>query len=241
MSGPFKAVRSYLKAIQLIRIHGWWGYVFAPGLISLFLVLTAVYFGFDFVNALFSGINYESWPEWTHAIWLPWLLRTLAKLVMLVIVFTTYKSLVLVISAPMLSVLAEKTAKVIGLTPSSPMEWPDSVSRSMWINIIYFTRSMFWFLLSLLAALIPFVGPILFTGINFSAQSFYAGAGLLDFGFEMKGYSSQKSQNMVNKHYGAVSGLGICFSLLLAIPFVGWFFAPPLGAIAGTILSAELE
>jgi CysZ protein len=73
----------------------------------------------------------------------------------------------------------------------------------------------------------------------FLTQARFLGYGLMDFPLENRGLTVDESDDFVSERAGLSVGIGGGYMLIMAIPFVGWMFAPTFGTVAGTIRAIE--
>lgn len=116
---------------------------------------------------------------------------------------------------------------------------PDLI-RSLRINFRNIIRELMLTGLLLLFSLIPLVG-IASGVLILMVQSYFAGFGNADFWAE-RHFSYRDTVRFMKSEKGMLVGNGIVYVLILAIPILGAFIAPPLATIAVTIEGTrELE
>ena len=121
----------------------------------------------------------------------------------------------------------------------APSEVPISVNkavkdliRGLTIALRNITRELFFtLLLFILGVILPFLSPFIAVAV-FAVQAYYAGFGNLDFTLE-RHKDVRGSIAFARQNRGLCLGNGTAFMLLL-FTVVGFLFALPLGAIAGT-------
>lgn len=241
MSGFFKALRAYFQSFHLINRNGWWGWMLIPGLLSFLVMLFLIWLGFGAVEGILNQINAESWPNWTMQMGLASIIEALVKIIVVLLIFFSYKHIVLIISAPFLMILAEKVAAKLDLKAQKPIGAMESIWRALVLNAKFAVYSILWILLAFVASFIPLFGSLLFILISFLSQAYYSGAGLLDFGLEARGFGAESTMKVLDRNRSAVWGIGTCFTLTLMIPVLGWLLAPAYATVAGTILASDLD
>lgn len=236
---------SYITAFQYLFRLQLWRWLLVPGLLSITLILGLVTFAFSGTSALINDWIIPLLPafliDWGMALILQILINILAVLGILFL----YKHVILVITAPFLGIIASKVFR--DLNPHAASE--DSafqeelklVWRGLRINLTLAFRSLVWVLGLFLASFVPIVGSIVFTAGSFLSQAYFAGAGLMDLGLEQYRLNTEQSFNYLGKRPAAVLGVGSGFVIILFIPFLGWFLAPALGTIAGTITIIRIK
>lgn len=228
----------------LVR-HGLWPLQFLPAVISLLLAIVL------FAGSWFAAGAFSSWIDGLVSLSIEWLDRTvtvtlaiLSFLVLMAGFFFLHKHLALIVLAPFLGTIAEKTlqaAKGDNYTKSD-LGTAGTIRRSISINLRYIVREVLANFGFLLCGLIPGIGSLLSAVGMFLTQAKFLGFGLMDFPLENRGLSVNESDAFARERTGLSAGLGAGYLLLMMIPFVGWTFAPTFGTVAGTLLAMrELE
>jgi CysZ protein len=114
-----------------------------------------------------------------------------------------------------------------------------AIARGAKINLRYITREIFTNLIFLACGIIPVIGSIISASGMFFTQARFLGYGLMDFPLENRGLTVDESDDFVRERAGLSVGIGGGYMLIMAIPFVGWMFAPTFGTVAGTIRAIE--
>lgn len=232
----FKSLSAYFEGLRVIRKYNFWQYMIIPGLISLGYAIAVIWLG--------------TWLDDKLVDWLlgfiPWdFLRNLfAKLlsgvfwvVLFFFIAFTYRFVVLIILSPFLTKLSERVERAV--TGQEPPEAGFSqffydIFRALTLGI---RNLIFELLLTIPMYFIPILNPV---GI-FLTQSCYAGFGMIDFSLERKQFTVGQSVSFMRRHRGLCMGLGAGFQVLMLIPLVGWFVAPTLGTVAGTLRVIDIE
>ncbi len=234
MSELISAMKSYAEALQLVRTHGLWGYVLIPGVLSILLGAAIL------LAAIAAADDVGGWM----AMWWPWekgasVVQTIANvfggLLIAIIGFLTFRQIVLVVTAPIMSILSEKVEFILtGRKESgwSLMRLLRDVVRGLRIALRNLSREVFFTIVLLLLGLIPLFTPFT-TFLIFLLQAYYAGFGNMDFALE-RHFGYRDSVRFVSNHKAVALGNGIVFMLLL-FTFLGFLVALPLGTIAATI------
>lgn len=230
------SIKAYFQAIGVLNKYKLWKHLVVPGLISMLYVVLLLW-----VSATFD----DKLAEWAVS-WLPfeWLRKLMAWIISGIFwVFAyfffmlTYRFIVLIILSPFLSKISERvefamTGKEAPETGFS--EFMQDIGRAIALGI----RNL---VLELLLTMFGWFIPIFGTFFNYGVTSCYAGFGMIDFTLERKRFSVGQSAAFMRQHRGMCIGLGIGFQLLTLIPLLGWFLAPTLGAVAGTLQVLEVE
>lgn len=227
--------RSYVSAFEHVTKYRMWGYVLLPGIISLLIgigiFITAyalsdnigdfliVFWKWDFGKGLVSAVA-----------------NVFGGLLIAAVGLLIFKQLVMVITAPFLSLLSEKVEKQLtGIEDSVGWSLKKIVSdivRGLAIAARNVLRELSLTILLLLIGLIPFFTPFT-SALILILQSYYAGFGNMDFALE-RHFGYRESIRFVSNHRGLAIGNGIIF-LLLLFTFIGFLVAMPIGTVAVTI------
>ena len=233
----FEGIRSYGQAFRLIKDMRLWSYAFLPAIISILLALGI---GFsvwglsdDLGNILLFWYPWE-WGQYVISNISNWVGGFLIGLMGLIV----FKYLVLIFSAPFMSILSEKVES--NLT-GNHQKTNFSVSgafkdlvRGARISFRNFIREIALTIIFLTIGLIPIFG-IISPVLLFITQAFYAGFGNIDYTLE-RHFSVKQSVHFIKQYRFLAIGNGTIF-LLLLMTGIGFLIAPPLATIAGTIES----
>lgn len=238
----FRGIALYGRAHRVIFRHRLWPLVLLPGLLSLLYVGLLISLGLIYAGDI-SAYIYAHWlPEMLKYDWMRFFTMLLIWLLILLAGYISYKTVILIICAPILGYLSEKVEFLLyGQHPPDFQlkTFLNDLLRSLAINL----RNLAWSLLFTFAAwpflFIPVLGEIVFALLMFQIQSYYSGYGLLDIVLERKRYSAGESLQFQQRQRGIVNGVGAGFTLLMLVPFAGWFLAPSYGAVAGTLAALE--
>jgi CysZ protein len=222
------SISHYKQALQLTGQLKLWSYLLAPAIIA-FIVAAGI---FGSAWGLSDNIG-NILPNF-----IPLALRNIAGFI---IVFGSglilFKQLVIALSAPFMSPLAEKVDR--HLHGKSAPETPLSLNRmlgDLLRGLIIALRNVFRELaltaLLLLLGLIPGMA-LLTTPLVFVVQAYYAGFGNMDYTLE-RYFRVNDSVRFVQSNRGIAIGNGSIF-LLLLFSGIGFLLALPLGTIAATI------
>lgn len=228
-------VTSYVKAAEHVSKNKMWVYIFLPGIITVVVGIAIFSFAYglsDNIGQLIVGL----W-KWEFAKGLvSGVANVFGGLVLLAVGLLIFKQLVMVITAPFLSVLSEKVERQLKGNYAE-VGWSFSrilreILRGLAIALRNIFRELALTIVLLLLGLIPILTPIT-SVLIFILQSYYAGFGNLDFALERHlGYKD--SIRFVRAHRGLAVGNGMVF-LLLLLTFIGFLVAMPLGTVAATI------
>ncbi len=228
-------VTAYGRAVAHVSKYKLWAYILLPGLISVFIgvgVFATAWALSDDIGQLIIGF----W-KWDFARGIvSGVANVFGGLLLAALGLLIFKQLVMVLTAPFLSVLSEKVERQLtGYGDSvgwSVRKILKDMARGLAIAVRNLLRELTLTILLLLIGLIPVFTPFT-SALIFLLQSYYAGFGNLDFALE-RHYGYSDSVRFVKAHRGLAIGNGMVF-LLLLFTFVGFLVAMPLGTVAATI------
>jgi len=241
-------VRLYGKALAFTRKHNLWKYYFLPALLNVIIFVSVGIVGFYFVNdtidwleGLFRLDNPVNW--WQTA--LSYIVAILVSIIAFLIYFKSYKYLMLILLAPVLSIVAAKVQEI--LHPERPNEdfhFPQflhDLKRGLIIN------------LTNLAIELSITIPLILIGLFFSpvspfttvliilVESYFLGFGMIDLRNEFMKLDVQESRATVKKHRPFAVGVGMTMYFMIWIPILGILFAPIWACISAGLGIYELE
>lgn len=247
IKGFYTGVRAYYRAFILIYKHNLWLYFVIP-----FAVSAALFFSGDLIleevqkidfNAELSGLDFH------HKLWgmefqdfvpegrdIKVLIDAL-KVVFVICAFSFNKYLVLILLAPLNTLLSAKTEKI--LTGNIyPFEYKKFVS-DIYRTINFSLRNLFRQVMTLavwytLSSFIPYIN-VADSYVVFIVGAYYYGATLIDYNNERRGFSWEQSVSIIRKFAGVALGVGSIFSLLFFSSYFGIVFGPILGVVAATV------
>ena len=197
------------------------------------------------IEYLSTETGLQSWINKLQDSWIGFLFTmggVILWLVLMLLYFSLFKYIWLIIGSPVFSFLSEKTASIIeGKTFDFQLkQYLSDVVRGVRVA----ARNTLWqtvYIISIiLLSLFPFIGwasPM----IAIALECYYYGFSMLDYSFERQKMSVEKSIDFIGRHKGLAIGNGIVFYLLHCIIFVGWVVAPAYAVIAATISMHQIE
>ncbi|MEP6844633.1 MAG: EI24 domain-containing protein [Panacibacter sp.] len=241
--------QSYIKAHAFIRKHRLWKWIIIPGIIYSILFFVSIYFFFETANSFNEWITLKtglkSWLDKMDS-GLVGFLFTLAALALLVVqlmlYFSLFKYVWLIVGSPVFAYLSEKTDALLNNT-----DYPFSFQqllKDMWRGIKIALRNALWqtvyVVAILLLALIPVVGmgaPL----IALMVECYYYGFSMLDYNCERRKMNAGESIYYIGNHKGLAIGNGLVFYFIHLVPIIGWIFAPAYAVIAATLSMHEIK
>jgi CysZ protein len=243
------SIQAYFKAHEFIQKHKLWKWILIPGILYAVLFGVSMYFFSQSATAVIEYLSTEtglqSWINKLQDSWIGFLFTmggVMLWLVLMLLYFSLFKYIWLIIGSPVFSFLSEKTASIIeGKTFDFQLkQYLSDVVRGVKLAV----RNTLWqtvYIISIiLLSLFPFIGwasPM----IAIALECYYYGFSMLDYSCERQKMSVEKSIDFIGKHKGLAIGNGIVFYLLHSIIIVGWVVAPAYAVIAATISMHQIE
>jgi CysZ protein len=235
---------AYVKALSFISTHRLWWYVIIPAIINLLIFLGIGTLIWEFSGRLstwlidITGVDSLSGTLGTV---LEWLVAILVKLITFLLYFKLYRYTILLLSAPALALIAEKTQEIL-TGRSHPFRFRQlihDILRGLGITLKNLLLELLLTIPLYLLAFIPLITPV--AGVLILCiESYFVGFSMLDYRNEFRRLSAAQSQTLIRHHKGLAIGNGLVFNLLLAIPFAGVLIAPPLAAVAAALAANQV-
>lgn len=243
------SIQSYFKAHAFIRKHKLWKWIIIPGIIYAVLFFVSMYYFIHTAN------NFNEWLTLKTGLkaWLDKInsgilgfLFTLAALALLVVevmlYFSLFKYIWLIIGSPVFAYLSEKTDAILNNT-DYPFSLPQLL-KDMWRGIRIALRNAFWQTVYVVAILLLSLIPIAGMGaplIALMVECYYYGFSMLDYNCERRKMNAAESIYFIGNHRGLAIGNGLIFYLIHLVPVIGWIFAPAYAVIAATFSMHEIK
>ena len=243
------AVQSYFKAHDFIKEHKLWRWILILGIIYAILFGVSIYFFGKSATAVISYLTIDTglqnWLDKLHSSWLGFLFAVggvILWLILMLLYFSLFKYIWLIIGAPLFSFLSDKTFSILkGDEYTFDLKrYLAHVKRGISIAI----RNSLWqtvYVVSIIfLSLLPFVGwatPILAVMI----ECYYYGFSMMDYSCEGNKMNSANATDFISQHKGLAIGNGIVFYLMHFVVFIGWILAPSYAIIASAISMQELK
>ncbi|MGH1366398.1 MAG: EI24 domain-containing protein [Calditrichia bacterium] len=242
IAGIFKGFAAYFRAHRVIFKHRLWPYLILPGLLSVIYIGILITIGGSWFDDISAYVNANWIPDALQHQATRIITQVLLWILLALLIFISYKHIILIVFAPILGSLSERTEKLVyGEEPPafSMSQLFRDLRRGLYINARGLTLSTTFSAAAWLLVFVPVAGAIASTLLIFCIQSYYGGAGLIDYALERRRFSYRQSIDFVKQNRGYVLGIGAGFVLLLFIPIIGWFAAPTYGTIAGTLIAMD--
>ena len=237
------SIQAYFKAHQFIKKHKLWKWILLPGIIYTVLFMVSMYYfsktANNFTEWLTLKVGLKSWLDGIQNSFLGFFF-TLGGMVLwmiqMLLYFSLFKYVFLIIGSPIFAYLSEKTEAIIEGKeyPFSLMQLLKDMIRGIGIaarNAGWQTVYMFTILI---VSFIPFIGLVT-PLITILIECYYYGFSMLDYSMERHQKTAAESIFFVAHHKGLAIGNGLVFYALHLLPIVGWMLAPAYAVIAATI------
>lgn len=157
-------------------------------------------------------------------------------LIMMLLYFSLFKFLFLIIGSPVFAFLSEKTASIIEGKdfPFSFTQLGKDILRGIKLALRNSVWQTVYVLSILLLSLIPLIGwltPILAVLV----ECYYYGFSMLDYSMERQKKTPAESIFYIGNHKGLAIGNGFIFYLMHMVPIIGWILAPSYAVVAATL------
>lgn len=230
------AVSDYYRGAGCIFKYGLWGYALIPALMGILYYVLVILFIVGvrikmfpyFENNFESGlIQYGGW----------FLSGLVISLVVLYLAFFTFKYVVLILSAPFMTMMSQRIEEQL-YSNNGGSEMPGwkiflDLWRSFKLNVRNFFLELLWIVG--LFAFSWFFPPIIILGmILWFVQAYFLGFGNMDYTME-RFFSYREAIEFVSNHRSIAVGNGLVFFLLFSIPLIGALIAIPIATAASTI------
>ena len=241
------AISSYFKAHRFIVKNKLWKWIWIPGIIYAILFVLGIYFFWEstafIIDYLLSKTGLKNWLQKENIHWLNFIFifgQIILQLILMLLYFSWFKYLFLIIGSPLFAYLSEKTESIILNVeyPFSLKRFLSDVARGIRISLRNILWQTVYTVTILILALIPVFGWIA-PLVSLFIECFYFGFSMLDYTNERKRLSSAQSVEFINRHKGLAIGNGMIFYCMHLLPVLGWIFAPGYAVIAATLSMQE--
>ncbi len=232
------AIQSYGDAHRFIVKHRLWQWILIPGLIYAILFFSGIavfWKSSDFVIEKILGIAGLTDAKGI----LKFLLifgSVILKIILMLLYFSLFKYLFLIVGSPLFAYLSEKTEAIIEGKdfPFSFKQLMHDIARGIKIAL----RNTLWQTVYTISILILSLIPVIGWFTPFFAlliECYYFGFSMLDYSCERNKLSTSQSIAFIGRHKGLAIGNGIVFYLMHLVIFVGWILAPSYAVVAATL------
>jgi CysZ protein len=239
------AIQGYINAHAFIKAHRLWKWIIIPGIIYTILFFVCMYyFGKTanlFIDWLSTITGLKTWLTRMHDGFFGFLFAMSGLffwLNQMLLFFSLFKYVCLIIGSPVFAYLSEKTESIIQgkeMTVDYQQIKKDAL-RGCAIavrNALWQTVYMFSILLLTLVPLIGWASPL----FAILVECYYYGFSMLDYSSERKKLTPAESISFIGSHRGLAIGNGLVFYLMHAVIII----APAYAIIAATLSMHEVK
>ncbi len=239
------AIEGYIKAHQFIKTHKLWKWIIIPGIIyTILFVVCMYYFGKTanlFIDWLSTITGLKTWLGRMHDGFLGFFFALSGLffwLNQMLLYFSLFKYIWLILGSPVFAYLSEKTEAIITGKdiPFNYTQLRKDALRGCTIairNALWQTVYMVSILLLTLIPLIGWASPLLAVLV----ECYYYGFSMLDYSSERKKISTTESIFFIGRHKGLAIGNGLVFYLMHPVILI----APAYAIIAATLSMHEVR
>lgn len=245
-------INCFTEAPSIIKNAKLRKYYFLPGAIGIVLLILSIFIAFKVYDLttinFFTRINnldFSNLPLGDVINSIVKLLISSSKfilgIVILLIYFFTFKTILIALLSPILSYLSEKidsnlTNKDFNFSLKDNGRF---MLRGIKIGIICLVKQLLGTLLLLILSFIPVIGLIT-PFLLFLLQGYFTGFAFMDYTLERYKFSTNESMKFIRKKRIYSIICGSIFTLLFFIPILGIFIAPLITCAAVTKLTISL-
>lgn len=241
-------LKAYGEAFSFIRRHQLGYYFLFPLALSILLVVSGwqgtTWLTTQALEQLNSTLDLEQWAFWGASI-LVYVIKSFIWLTfrILFLLIITYLGgyIIIILMSPVYALLSEKTAALLTQTeiPFSLNQFIYDIIRGILLAIRNLLIETGLTILFLIFSFIPIIGLASAPAMMLITSYFY-GFAFIDYSLERQHYGIKQSIRTINNHKGEAIGIGLPFTLVLSLPFIGSFTAAFLSipaVVAATLVS----
>lgn len=243
------SIKAFFRAHQFILENKLWKWMIVPGILYATLFILGMNHFSDtsssFIEWIILKTGLKNWIDSLNSDWLGffivygsfWLWFTL-----LMFYFAIFKSIFLILYAPLFSYLH---LKVEAINNGIPFVFNKSIYlKLIWRAIRISLRNLLWQTVYLIPIVlfcsIPLIGW--FTPIfTILLECYYFGYAMLDYGLATEKLSKEAAAQYIGNQKGLAIGNGMLFYSFHLIPIVGWMTAPFYSLVAAHLKTQALK
>ncbi|MBN9298923.1 MAG: EI24 domain-containing protein [Filimonas sp.] len=243
------AIQSYIQAHQFIQKYKLWKWIIIPGIVyAILFMISMYYFGktsSQFIEWLSFKTGLKNWIDRMQSGLLGFLFALAGFafwIVQMLLYFSLFKYVWLIIGSPVFAYLSEKTEAIIEGKeyPFSFKQLASDIVRGIKLSLRNALWQTVYSLTIVLLSIIPVVGwvtPVL----ALTNECYYYGFSMIDYSCERRKLNPTESIFFVNHHKGLAIGNGLIFYLMHLLPVIGWVLAPAYAVIAATLSMRQIN
>lgn len=241
-------ILAYKEAFSFIRMHRLGHFFLFPAAFSLLLIISG-WQGTSWMTnmvleKIHSGLNIDNWDFWGASV----LVFTVKSIIwiafrLLFILIITYLGgyIIIILMSPVYAYLSGRTAAIITQkeTPFDLQHFISDIFRGVLLALRNLLLEGAFTIILLILGCFPVIGFFSAPAMLLITAYFY-GFAFIDYSLERNRYGIRRSIKVISKHKGEAIGIGLPFTLVLSVPFIGSFAAAFLSipaVVAATIVS----
>lgn len=239
----FLALGSFGQAFPFLSKKGFRSYLLIPIVLNLALLASAIWLSVEY-GAIVTDylLGLIGLKEGSIAKYTGWIVSFIIRFGILMIYFSLFRYILLILLSPFLSFLSEKVEN-----HENGKEFPfnfkqlgNDIIRAIIINGQNLGIEILLTLALSLFAFIPVIGLISPFAI-LAVQSYFFGFAIMDYSPERHKWTRRQTAKWMRKNFASVTAIGLAFHICFLIPILGWIVAPILATIAGTLSFLRLR
>ncbi len=240
----FLGINSYVRAFRFLDKYNLWSILILPALLSLVIAVIIVLLAWItsgdivlYVTSRYSFKDYDT--QFGNMIEL--ILSILIWGLVMFLYLKIYRYLVLIVLSPVfvnVSMVLHKNIE--GIDEKMNLKTYCFCSfRGMRIAVRnFFLELLVGAGLLFLTFIITWILPVV-PAIILLVESYFFGMVMMDYAFEMDGFSVMESRQNIRRNAGIAMGNGLIFNLIILLPLIGVILGPILALIAARVAIDE--
>lgn len=243
-----QGISAYGEAFKLMRTHGLRYFYLFPLLLTILLIVSG-WQGTSWLTSTaldtlhqWSGMeNWQFWGSQVLTVVVKWSIWIFFRLLFFLTLSYVGGYIIIMLMSPVYSWLSEKCTHILtGHTQHfSLSNLINSVIRGIFLALRNLLIELGLTILLIILGFIPIVGLISAPSL-LAVTSYFYGFSFLDYTLEQYRLGIRRSTRTIMQHKGEALGVGLPFTLVLSIPFIGSFIAAFLSVpavVAATIVA----
>jgi CysZ protein len=227
-----KAISTYKTAHHFIIEHRLYYWMLAPIILNVLLFIGFISLGWGYAdiisNFLFDLVNIESWELGKLQFLIDifkFLLALIIQIISLLIYLSLIKYLMLILLAPLLAYLSEKTEELY-TGKSYPFKLGLFIKNILRGTLVAIKNIFLEILITIVFGLLTFVPIIGLSSplLTFMAESYFFGYSMIDYYCERRQMSISQGTRFINQHFSFTLINGLIFNLFLLLPSIAALF-----------------
>ena len=242
----FLGISSYIRAFRILDKYNLWSILILPAILSLCIAIVVVVLAWItsediviYVTDRYSFTDYDS----NIGNMITFIISLLIRGMVLFLYIKLYRYLVLIILSPVFVNIARLLHKNIDGASEKMNIWSYCFCsfRGIGISIRNFILELFFTaLLLFLSIIIIWILPVI-PAIILILEGYFFGMVLMDYAYEMDGFTVIESRKLIRKNAGIAIGNGLIFNLIILIPVIGVVIGPVLALVSARVAIDEMK